>query len=286
MGEMKKLTRKRSKKTARRLSGAKRAATGGRSAQLERRTREQAITARFSLDALQADNFQTVCDDAAHVLREVMGVDFSAVFEYSAKNKSMWLRSASGWRPKDVSSVRLEVNEKTPTGRALQLNQPVMIGDLRRDLRSRLPQSMREQGVSSSMAVVVPGRSGAFGVLGVDAKARRVFNAEDVHFLEAIGNVLATAITRLQFEGELRDTAARLHGIFEAAVDGIITIDERGIVESFNPAAERIFGYAARKLSDGMFRCSCRNRIVRNMTVTWIVTGRLARDGSSGSAAK
>ena len=98
------------------------------------------------------------------------------------------------------------------------------------------------------MAVVVPGRSGAFGVLGVDAKARRVFNAEDVHFLESIGNVLATAITRLQFEGELRDTAARLHGIFEAAVDGIITINERGIVESFNPAAERIFGYPAAEI--------------------------------------
>ncbi|HPG28337.1 MAG TPA: PAS domain S-box protein, partial [Myxococcota bacterium] len=41
---------------------------------------------------------------------------------------------------------------------------------------------------------------------------------------------------------------ARLEGIFEAAVDGIVTIDETGTIESVNAATTRIFGYAAEEL--------------------------------------
>ena len=37
---------------------------------------------------------------------------------------------------------------------------------------------------------------------------------------------------------------ARLVSILETAVEGIITIDERGVIDDFNPAAAKIFGYS------------------------------------------
>ena len=42
---------------------------------------------------------------------------------------------------------------------------------------------------------------------------------------------------------DLQDLNARLRSIINSAVDGIIVIDGRGRIESFNPGAERLFGY-------------------------------------------
>ncbi|MBI4444972.1 MAG: MEKHLA domain-containing protein [Acidobacteria bacterium] len=47
---------------------------------------------------------------------------------------------------------------------------------------------------------------------------------------------------------ELREREARLRAILDTVIDGVITIDERGQIQTFNPAAEQIFGYAAQEV--------------------------------------
>lgn len=42
--------------------------------------------------------------------------------------------------------------------------------------------------------------------------------------------------------------SARLEAILDTTVNGIVTINEQGIIQSFNKAAERIFGYSAREV--------------------------------------
>ncbi|MBW2436123.1 MAG: PAS domain S-box protein [Deltaproteobacteria bacterium] len=48
--------------------------------------------------------------------------------------------------------------------------------------------------------------------------------------------------------GELAISEAKMRAVLDGAVDGIITIDDNGIIESFNPAAEKIFGYSSQEV--------------------------------------
>jgi PAS domain S-box-containing protein len=48
--------------------------------------------------------------------------------------------------------------------------------------------------------------------------------------------------------GDQATSEARLHALLEAAVDAVISIDERGLIQLINPAAERMFGYSAQEL--------------------------------------
>ena len=62
-------------------------------------------------------------------------------------------------------------------------------------------------------------------------------------------STIARDITaRKQDIRRLRESEARLRSIVDAAVDGIIVIDAYGVVEAFNPGAERLFGYQAAEI--------------------------------------
>jgi PAS domain S-box-containing protein len=55
-----------------------------------------------------------------------------------------------------------------------------------------------------------------------------------------------TDVTALKHaEEELRRADASSRSVLDNVIDGIVTIDERGVVGSLNPAAERLFGYDA-----------------------------------------
>ncbi|CAA0103174.1 PAS domain-containing sensor histidine kinase [Zhongshania aliphaticivorans] len=72
--------------------------------------------------------------------------------------------------------------------------------------------------------------------------------------MEVNGQRMFTGIVRdisqrKDTEEKLRELLARTKAILDTIVDGVITISDRGLIETVNPAAEKIFGYRLDELS-------------------------------------
>lgn len=75
-------------------------------------------------------------------------------------------------------------------------------------------------------------------VLGREKEAVEKLNTE----------LLREIAVRARIEDGLRESEARVRAVVENVLDGIITLDEQGRLESLNPAAEQLFGYASREI--------------------------------------
>lgn len=79
--------------------------------------------------------------------------------------------------------------------------------------------------------------------------ARRTLAMLGLLFLLAVG-ALTALYARIRREAqERRESEERLDAVVATASEGIITIDDAGRIESFNPAAERLFGYTAAEVA-------------------------------------
>ncbi|HLK58142.1 MAG TPA: PAS domain S-box protein, partial [Chthonomonadaceae bacterium] len=78
--------------------------------------------------------------------------------------------------------------------------------------------------------------------------ARSTLSQATLEALNTIADGIALGIERKQTEEAIRRSEAQLKGVLNTAADGIVTIDGQGIIQSFNPSAERLFAFPAEEV--------------------------------------
>jgi PAS domain S-box-containing protein len=216
--------------------------------ELQARARQQAVVAELGQHALAGSDLSSLMDQAAALVAQTLGVEFCKILELLPDGKAMLLRAGVGWKEGLVGNRGVGAGLDSQAGYTLLSKEPVIVENLRTETRFSGPPLLREHGVVSGLSVIIPGQKRPFGVLGAHTTSRRTFTEDDVHFLQAVANVLAAAIQRKRAEEALQESQALLRLQIERMPIGFIVWTADFRVASWNPAAEEIFGFTAEQM--------------------------------------
>jgi PAS domain S-box-containing protein len=163
------------------------------------RSEQQAAVAVLGQSALTETSLDSVLETASVLVMRTLSVHRCNVLELDEEGDWLSLLASAGAQGQTGRRVPVEGSQE---GFALNAEAPVVVEDLRREERFH-SWSFPEQGLVSSVSVVIAGDSRPWGVLSLGSAVERKFTGEDVNFLQAMANVLASAAQRQRAAAKL-----------------------------------------------------------------------------------
>jgi signal transduction histidine kinase len=170
-------------------------------AELRRHAMQQAAVAELGQRALSESYISGLLDTAVSVLARRLDAESAALWELSPADNSLWVRSSVGWTEEFVEQATADAVSESMLGRALSSTEPIIVHNSHAITLPGEPHHLGRE-AHSSVSVAVALRGGPFGVLSAYTDSPRGFTAEDVHFVQAVANVLSAAVERARGEEE------------------------------------------------------------------------------------
>ena len=204
-------------------------------------TRPLATAATWAEAAPQV--LQGICETLGWTVGEFWAVDREANV----------LRLEFGWyRPlRDLAAFEAASRELTfargagLVGRVWATRRATSIEDVAGEGESPRTSAALNAGLHARFAFAVTNGRKVTGVIALFSNERRSPDRATFRVMADIGSQIGHFIERRRAEEELRRSGDRIRAILDNVADGIVTIDERLVVRSYNPAAARLFCHAA-----------------------------------------
>jgi K+-sensing histidine kinase KdpD len=170
-------------------------------AKLRRHAMQQAAVAELGRRALWGFNLPALTDKAVSILARRLDAESVVFWELSAEGNTLVVRSSVGWTEEFLRQAAVGLKAETMLSRALTSTEPVVIDHTTPAQHAGEPPHLRRE-ARGCVSFAVTGRGEPFGVLSAYTDSSRGFSAEDVHFVQAVANVLSAAIERARGEEE------------------------------------------------------------------------------------
>ncbi|MDE3154273.1 MAG: PAS domain S-box protein [Acidobacteriota bacterium] len=209
---------------------------------LQARARQQAAVAGLSQQALAEADFTALLDAAVETVVRTLEVDCAKILELLPGAETLVVRSGRGWRPGIVGQLELPALGPSQAAYTLRVDEPVIVLDLPSDHRFVDADLLADHGLVSGLSVIIRTPERPYGVLSAHSRRHRAFTTDDVHFLEAVANVLGVSLQRIRAESAMRESETNYRLLMERASDGIIISDATGHIVSANSRACEMLG--------------------------------------------
>jgi signal transduction histidine kinase len=122
-------------------------------------------------------------------------VEFSGVLELLPDGRGIFAAGV-GWNEGVVGNTTIEMSGDSLAGHVIRTLSPLAITDIRRDNRFTVSPLHEQHKLISSLLVPLHGLERPLGVLSASSLQARDFNAEEVAWLQVIGNILSARLDR------------------------------------------------------------------------------------------
>ncbi|MBC1219303.1 PAS domain-containing protein [Nostoc sp. UCD121] len=219
---------------------------------LEVHANQQAMVAELSQMALAGADLTTLMNSSVTIVAQCLKVEFCKILELLPGDRKLLLRAGVGWQPGLVGKAIVSGERNSQAGYTLLSKEPVIVDDLRTETRFNGPPLLHEHQVVSGISVVIYGKERPFGVFGAHTTRHHTFTKDDISLLQAVANVLATAIERQRMEDALKESEERCQLAVQGNNDGIWDWNVKNNQVYFSTRWKEMLGYAEHEISNNL----------------------------------